>query len=92
MTLAQHSDLVENPPASPHIVNRDGLPAADDAPEDLREAVHRAISGIVECFQEEEERLPRVAEVLYTFTFALGGAPHTVLRPPFPARIGVVMR
>ncbi len=92
LALSQQSAKVQDAPAALHISTRLGVNAAPDAPEDLIHAIKEAITGIAASFERDLSRLPRLVEVLYTFTFALGGEPETMLRQPLPRRIDLISR
>jgi hypothetical protein len=89
--VAKRAHLAELPDAVT-LATCTGERAAPEAPAHLTAALECALEGIAEAFQRDQQRLPRLAEVLYTFTFALGGEPQTVLRPPFPKRIVLTAR
>jgi hypothetical protein len=65
----------------------DGMPAADRAADDLVAAVAQALAGLRSAYGAAFDRPPRRAEVLYAFTFALGGRPELLVRPPIPQPI-----
>ena len=90
--LAAQRELVNGLPEQPRVTTRDGIEEAVAVPADLADAVARAVAGIAEEFRNDRGRRPRPAEVLYTFTFALGGEPDSVLRGPFAQKIVLVLR
>jgi hypothetical protein len=90
-TLAERRDLFEGLPSDFRVATRDGVAAAGEAPADLVEAVGQALEGIAGVFRADWQRPPRPAEALYPFTFALGGQPESILRPPFPKPIVIVL-
>lgn len=58
-----------------------------EAPASLRRAVEDALARLHSEYQRVHGRAPRVAEVLYTFTFVLNGEPSAWLREPPPGDI-----
>lgn len=90
--LSSRRELVEDLPAAFRIVTRDGIEAANTAPPDLKDAVGRALEGIAAAFRSDQQRPPRPAEVLYAFTFALGGDPKNYLSGSFPNYVVLKLR
>lgn len=90
LAVGAHRDRIADAPETIHVSNRDGLRAEADAPRDLVDAVTAAVEGVAAKFERGQERLPRLAEVLYTFTFTLG-VPESILRPPIPDRIKLTL-
>jgi hypothetical protein len=82
--LSARRDRIDGLPARFRVSTRDGLEAAGAVPADLSDAVGRALDGIIAEFRQDWRRLPRPGEALYTFTFALGGQPESMLRGPLP--------
>jgi hypothetical protein len=92
LAIKAKRDRIADVPATVAIGLKSGEPAANDAPPELVDALQRAVEGIADSFDHHLERKPRVVEVVYTFTFSLGGEPEGVLRPPYPEHIVLTIR
>jgi hypothetical protein len=85
--LSARRDHIDGLPARFRVSARDGTEAAGAVQADLGDAAGRALDGIIAEFRQDRKRLPRPREILYTFTFALGGQPESLLRGPLPKTI-----
>jgi hypothetical protein len=92
LAIESRRSRISDVPAKVSLGLRSGETPSPEAPPELTAALERAIEGIAESFATDFARLPRLLEVVYTFTFSLGGEPESVLRAPIPKRIDLTVR